>query len=160
MADTDNGPATPPTEGLGTDNPTTPPRTTNKHQPPTPIIPKSATSQPFTSTHIERQENLTMMWHEISGKVLGPMPANIFLDNFIPAARFPAPAINQTSLKTMMGAKKETSMYAPFVSYFFNFLYFSVTDLRGSRLKLFKDVAQSYCSLIPAPHHFKISRIG
>jgi len=95
---TEDAPATPSRASLGTDVPKTPPRTTTTLQPPTPVVAKTASSQPYTSTHAERDENITNMWHEISGKVVGPMPANIFLHNFVPPAASPAQGLTRMSL--------------------------------------------------------------
>jgi hypothetical protein len=98
--------------------PKTPPRPTlQKLQPPTPIVAKNATSQPFTSTHAERDENITNMWYEISRKIIGPMPADRFFDAFLPAATSPAPEFNKRELDKMMKVTSETQMYKSFVSY-------------------------------------------
>ena len=85
---TENTPATPSRAGLGTDIPKTPPRTT------TPFNPQ----QLYTSTHAERDENITNMWHEIFGKFVGPKPANIFLQKFVPFAASPAPGFEKDEL--------------------------------------------------------------
>jgi hypothetical protein len=112
----------PPREGLGTNEPKTPPRPTTNLQPPTPIVPKSATSQPYTSTHAERQENMSIMWQEISRKILGPMPPASFLEMFLPEAKNSKPAFNKEALDKMMNVKGEIQMYELFVRFFHNFI--------------------------------------
>jgi hypothetical protein len=82
-----------------------------------------------TSTHAERDENITNMWHEITGKILGPMPANVFLDTFLPPAVAPAPAFDKEALHEMMDAKTEILMYEPFVSYSSHCCSFSSLNL-------------------------------
>jgi len=85
-------------------------------------------SQPYTSTHAERDENITNMWHEISGKVVGPMPANIFLQNFVPLAASPAPGFDNDELDKLMEVKAETRMYDHFVSDRYHCSSFLITD--------------------------------
>jgi len=125
---TENTLATPSRAGLGTDVPKTPPRTTTTLQPPTPVVAKTASSQPYTSTHAERDENITNMWHEISGKVVGPMPANIFLQHFVPPAASPAPGFDKDELDKLMEVKAETRMYDHFVSDRYHRSSFLITD--------------------------------
>ena len=99
-------------------SPVTPPRTTEslKIHPPTPTVPRNAASHPYTSTHVERDENETIMWHEISGKAVGAMPWPLFCHEFLPAAAIPAPAVSQYYLKKMTDASSEIAMYNHFVS--------------------------------------------
>ena len=113
-----NDPATLP---MGTDAPTTPPRVVANLQPPTPIVAKSATSEPFASTPSDRKQNIDSMWREISGKIVGPMPAGEFFRVFLTPVPSPAPAFNAKELNKMMKAKGELSMYSPFVSDFCHF---------------------------------------
>ena len=113
-----NDPATLP---MGTDAPTTPPRVVANLQPPTPIVAKSATSEPFASTPSDRKQNIDSMWREISGRIVGPMPAEEFSRKFLTPAHSPAPAFNAKELNKMMKAKGELPMYSPFVSDFCDF---------------------------------------
>ena len=110
--------ATPP---MGTAAPTAPPRVVANLQPPTLIVPKSATSEPFISTHSDRKKNFTSMWREISGKFVGPtMPTERSLREFLPSAHSPAPAFDAQKLNKIMKVRGEISMYSPFVSDFCN----------------------------------------
>ena len=125
---TENTPATPSRAGLGTDVPKTPPRTTTTLQPPTPVAVKTASSQPYTSTHAERDENITNMWHEISGKIVGPMPANIFLQKFVSPAASLAPGFDKDELDELMEVKVETRMYDHIVNNRYHCSSFLITD--------------------------------
>ena len=70
--------------------PTTPPNIdTNVPPEGTPLTGKHASSLPFTSTHILRDERVMAMRFEISGHVVGPVLTREFLDHYLPGENAP-----------------------------------------------------------------------
>ena len=107
-------------EGL----PTTPPNIdTNVPPEGTPLTGKHASSLPFTSTHILRDERVTAMRFEISGRVVGPVPAREFLDRYLPGENTPPLLLLDPEAQTRMTkltqemkeVGKETNMYGIWV---------------------------------------------
>ncbi|KAF8622964.1 hypothetical protein AX15_006607 [Amanita polypyramis BW_CC] len=93
--------------------PTTPPNT-NVVPEGTPLTGKQASSLPFTSTHIMRDERVTAMRYEITGRVVGPVPAQEFLDHYLPSASVPPLPDHKgliTKLAEMSKVEKEMQMY-------------------------------------------------
>lgn len=106
--------------------PTTPPNIdTDLNVPPegTPLTGKHASSLPFTSTHILRDERVTAMRFEISGRIVGPVLAREFLDRYLPGENAPPlllldpeAQIRMTKLmQEMKEVGKETNMYGIWV---------------------------------------------
>ena len=89
----------------------------------TPLTGKHASSLPFTSTHILRDERVTAMRFEISGRVVGPVLAREFLDRYLPGENAPPllsldpeAQIRMTKLtQEMKEVGKETNMYGIWV---------------------------------------------
>ncbi|KAF8508363.1 hypothetical protein BU17DRAFT_99865 [Hysterangium stoloniferum] len=50
----------------------------------TPILKKESTSQVYSSWHVVRDERITVMFHEISGRVVGPVRVEAFLNLYLP----------------------------------------------------------------------------
>jgi len=99
---------------MATDVPRTPPRVVANLQPPTPIVPNSATSHPYTSTSARDGDTV---WREISRKIIGPMPADKFLHDFLKPAS-PAPVLDAQELNNMMEVRTELAMYSYFIEAF------------------------------------------
>jgi len=88
----------------------------------TPIKHKSALERLFsTYTHF-RHPTLNAIGQEIMGSIVGPMPVDEFLDNFLPVSRIPNYSSTMTQFKggesfcRTVGATAEYGMYQPFVS--------------------------------------------
>ena len=101
------------------ERPTTPPNITNVPPDGTPLIGKHASSLPFTSTHIMRDERVTAMRYEITGRVVGPVPAQKFLDRYLPSPNAPSLPDHKGPMsrlaQEMSNVKKETQMYGIWV---------------------------------------------
>ncbi|KAF8518562.1 hypothetical protein BU17DRAFT_66398 [Hysterangium stoloniferum] len=85
----------------------------------TPILKKESTSQVYSSWHVARDERITVMWHEISGRVVGPVRVGDFLNRYLPKAPKPCPNhhTNKTEKKhtTFSGSKREVDMYKSWI---------------------------------------------
>jgi hypothetical protein len=100
-------------------DPTTPPGATLQLPQTTPIRADGATTLPFTTTEKFRIESRTAMAYEMKKFIIGPMPAEQFLDDFLPTkdipdyhrTRFHAGCYNGT-----VNAPYEPLSYEPFVS--------------------------------------------
>lgn len=101
------------------ERPITPPNITNVPPEGTPLTGKHASSLPFTSTHIMRDERVTAMRYEITGRVVGPVPAQEFLDRYLPRATAPPLPDPKTPMakltQEMSKLKGETGMYDKWV---------------------------------------------
>jgi hypothetical protein len=97
------------------ERPTTPPNIINVPPEGTPLMGKHASSLPFTSTHIMRDERVTAMRYEITGRVVGPVLAQEFLDRYLPSVNVPSLPDHKGPMtrlaQEMSQVKKETQMY-------------------------------------------------
>lgn len=97
------------------ERPTTPPNIINVPPEGTPLTGKHASSLPFTSTHIMRDERVTAMRSEITERIVGPVSAQEFLDRYLPPANAPSLPDHEglmTELaQEMSKIRKETQMY-------------------------------------------------
>lgn len=84
----------------------------------TPMVDKQSASACFTSGAEERDPRLILMGSEVTGKIIGPMPANDFLEEFLPAPRTKLQSLQTYQIETRKVAKskEEKDMYDPFVS--------------------------------------------
>jgi hypothetical protein len=100
----------------------TPPQTPTTSHPlqSTPVKVDTATVLPFTTTQKYRVESYTAFAEEIRRYIVGPMPVDRFLDDFLPltevrntrlGSSFAAGCYNET-----VGVKYEVEAYNPFVS--------------------------------------------
>ena len=98
----------------------TPPHTAHNLPQMTPIkIASLATTQPYTTHHTYRIDSCSAMGDEMKQYILGLMPVQVFLDEFLPLSglsNFSAPTYMQGCYKATIGAKKEKRAYNPFVS--------------------------------------------
>lgn len=100
--------------------PSTPPHTA--HDLPlqlTPIKTNLATTQPFTTHHKFRIDSCSAMGEEMVKYISGLMPAQVFLDEFLPLNGLKALKGTTHKLNCYLGVvkvKKEKSAYDPFVS--------------------------------------------
>ncbi|KAH9162842.1 hypothetical protein EDB89DRAFT_1801584, partial [Lactarius sanguifluus] len=78
-----------------------------------------STTLPFTTTQKYRVESYTAMAEEMAKYLVGPMPAQQFLDDFFPAGDLPGlesvPSFSSGCYRAAVMAKKEASAYEPFV---------------------------------------------
>ncbi|KAF8512354.1 hypothetical protein BU17DRAFT_96330 [Hysterangium stoloniferum] len=82
----------------------------------TPILKKESTSQVYSSWHVGRDERITTMLHEISGRVVGPIRVEDFLNEYLPKVPEPCPkCTTETGQKhrTFSASKSEFAMYKP-----------------------------------------------
>ncbi|KAF8498372.1 hypothetical protein BU17DRAFT_72339 [Hysterangium stoloniferum] len=82
----------------------------------TPILKKESRSQVYTSMHIGRDERITAMSKEISGRVVGPVRAEDFLSQYLPKTRNPCPEFTADTLKAFSQSKNEYAMYKPWIN--------------------------------------------
>ena len=130
---------------LSNDDPTA---STGAPEPTTPVAPvdldivnmtptihrRTTTLAPCTSNHLERDETLIALGQEIVGYVVGPMPADKFLD-LLPSTRLRLPTVDTTPsslkrklpdkglLKDLAKSNNENNMYDLFVRIPFSFLF-------------------------------------
>jgi hypothetical protein len=106
------------------DAPTTPPGTNPPLPQSTPVKIESSTTLPFTTNQKYRIESCTTMGEEIKKYLVGPMPAQEFLDTFFPASKLPGlnhiPVFTLGCYRRTVKAKKETCSYKHFVSLLMN----------------------------------------
>ena len=87
----------------------------------TPRVHKRNTAKQWTTNHEVRDDSLIAIGNEIVGHVVGPMPANEFLE-LLPYTIKPLPA--ETKVFTNLADKTaEGEMYDPFVCIPFSLLY-------------------------------------
>ena len=102
------------------DTPTTPPRTTAPLPRSTPIKVGSSTTCPFTTNQKFRVDACTAMGEEIKKYLVGPMPAQQFLDDFFPVNELSGldkvSKFKPNCYRRTIKAQKETDSYEPFVS--------------------------------------------
>ncbi|KAF8497626.1 hypothetical protein BU17DRAFT_103228 [Hysterangium stoloniferum] len=82
----------------------------------TPISKKESRSQVYSSMHIRRDERITAMSQEISGRVVGPVRAEDFLSQYLPKTRNPCPELTADTLKAFSQSKSEFAMYKPWIN--------------------------------------------
>lgn len=84
----------------------------------TPMVPKQSASSCFTSSPDERDPRLILMGGEIMNKVIGPMPVQEFLKEFLPVsdAKLPSLRTYQNAITKVSNSQNEKEMYSPFVS--------------------------------------------
>ncbi|KAH9030573.1 hypothetical protein EDB83DRAFT_1848361 [Lactarius deliciosus] len=79
----------------------------------------TSTTLPFTTTQKYRVESYTAMADEMAKYLVGPMPAQQFLDDFFPTSDLPGlesvPSFSSGCYHAAVMAKKEASAYGPFV---------------------------------------------
>ena len=99
---------------------TTPPNPTLSLPQTTPIKVDSSTLLPFTTYNKYRIETCTAMAAEIKKYLVGPMPVQMFLDNFFPISQLPSldkvPNFTPGNYQDVVDAKLENGAYDPFVS--------------------------------------------
>ena len=109
--------------------PTTPPATTAPLTQSTPVKIGTATTFPFTTNQKFRSESYTKMGEEMKKYLIGPMPAQEFLDDFFPVNELPGlgsiPLFEPDCYKDAATAKRETAAYSHFVSCLDKFPYIS-----------------------------------
>jgi hypothetical protein len=82
----------------------------------TPISNKVSGSNPYTSMHYERDDQMRMLGAEMVGKFIGPMPVAGFLEAFLPPHGTTALSDGQTQLlEAAANEKVEVQMYDPLV---------------------------------------------
>jgi hypothetical protein len=84
----------------------------------TPILKKESTSQVFSSMHLGRDERITAMSKEISGRIIGPVKVEDFLSQYLPQAPTACPSITAETLqkyKSFSESSSEFAMYKPWV---------------------------------------------
>lgn len=118
--------------------PTTPPRTNLPLPQSTPIKIGTSTTCPFTTNQKYRVESCTAMGEEMVKYLVGPMPAQQFLDEFFPVSKLPGldtvPCFTQGCYDNTVKSIKEKDSYKPFVSPFNEFRSWFLTCL-FSRLR-------------------------
>ena len=85
----------------------------------TPIKTSTATTLPYTTHQKFRIPSCTQMGNEMMHYIVGPMPVQTFLDEFLPLSklrRLKKSTYKQNCYKTTIKAKLETHAYQPFVS--------------------------------------------
>jgi hypothetical protein len=118
-------PTTPPRANPATSStadPATPSRAASLYPQSTPIKIESSTTCPFTTNQKYRIESRNAMGEEIKKYLVGPMPAQQFLDDFFPISKLPdlatIPQFVPKCYDRTIKAKKEKNAYKPFVSPF------------------------------------------
>jgi len=80
------------------------------------------TMLPFTTNQKFRIQAVTAMAAEIKSFLLGPMPAQAFLDEFFPIASLEGlseiPKFDQGCFESVLKCQVETAAYNPFVGHF------------------------------------------
>jgi hypothetical protein len=114
--------------------PNTPPNVTLQVPQSTPIKGFTATTEPFTTTQKFRIESCAAMADEMTKFILGPMPAQRFLDAFLPTEDIPGYhpfEFHPGCYDTTVYAQSEKDAYDPFVgpSTSFAFMYISRLSL-------------------------------
>jgi len=83
-------------------------------------LPGSSTTLPYTTTQKYRIDSCTALAEEIRPYLVGPMPAQQFLDDFFPLGDLPGldsvPVFTPGCYRGTVEAKKEKLAYKPFVS--------------------------------------------
>lgn len=111
-----------PTEQLAATPPKTPPKpATNLPVEGTPIAGKISGMQPHASADTDRNKVFKRLREEITGKIIGPVTAESFLEKFMPVpASMPSDSTLRKpakfSLDKIRNAQKESDMYMSFVS--------------------------------------------
>ena len=109
--------------------PTTPPATTAPLVQSTPVKAGTATTFPFTTNQKFRNESYTRMGEEMKKYLIGPMPAQEFLDDFFPVKELSdlgsIPLFKPGCYKDSVTATRETAAYSYFVSCLDKFTYAS-----------------------------------
>lgn len=86
----------------------------------TPIKRTCATMQPFTTNTRCRDTTLNAMGNEIRGYLVGPMPAEEFLEEFLSPTTIPdyqpLTSFSEGAFTSTVSAALETEAYNPFVS--------------------------------------------
>jgi len=102
--------------------PTTPPGTDPPLPQSTPVKIESSTTLPFTTNQKYRIESCTTMGEEIKKYLVGPMPADKFLDKFFPVGKLSdldrASRFTPNCYRRTVEAERETRSYKHFVSLF------------------------------------------
>jgi hypothetical protein len=100
-------------------DPTTPCNTTCPLPESTPIKVTTATLLPFTTNQKFRNGSCSALATEIRSHLLGPMPAQSFLDEFFPTRSCPRlsiiPIFTKGCYNSVLDCKLETQAYNPFV---------------------------------------------
>ena len=98
----------------------------------TPIKVDTSTTLPFTTTQKYRVKSYTAMAEEMAKYLVGPMPAQQFLDEFFPIDDLPGlqsvPSFARGCYRAAVMAEKETSAYKHFVSTSMTSLFFLLID--------------------------------
>jgi hypothetical protein len=88
----------------------------------TPVKPGLSSTLPYTTNHKYRIESRNTMGEEMKGYIIGPMPAQTFLDDFFPTKELPnletVPSFEENCYADTVSAKSESTAYVPFVSHF------------------------------------------
>jgi hypothetical protein len=102
---------------------TTPPNATVPLPQSTPVKTTTSTTLPFTTNQKYRLESITAMAEEISKYLVGPMPAQQFLDDFFPSSNLSVdhdpsevPQFMPGCYNKTVSARAEKQAYNPFVS--------------------------------------------
>ena len=89
----------------------------------TPVKTNTATLLPFTTNQKFRIQSCTEMAAEIKSHLLGPMPAQVFLDTFFPQGSLSVlselPAFTKGCYTPVTSSQSETLAYGPFVGLFY-----------------------------------------
>jgi hypothetical protein len=117
------------TRTVAMSTPTTPPQAKMPLLQSTPFKTGSSTTYPYTTTHKFRIERCSALADEIGPYIVGPMPAQQFLDDFFPVDDIPdldsVPLFTPGCYDSTVEAKKEILAYKPFVSPLNSFFCFS-----------------------------------
>ena len=91
------------------ERPITPPNISNVPPEGTPLTGKLASSLAFTSTHLNPDKRVTAMQSEITGRIVGPISAQEFLDRYLPQSSPPSAPERPDHERLMTGLAQEMS---------------------------------------------------
>lgn len=86
----------------------------------TPVKRSCSTMQPYTTNTRCRDTTLNAMGNEIRGHLVGPMPVEQFLEEYLPPSMIPdyqpLTSFSNGAFESTLSAAHETKAYEPFVS--------------------------------------------
>jgi hypothetical protein len=82
----------------------------------TPLVKKESATRPYTSMHSQRDDRITAMWTEISGRVVGGISMQEFLKLYLPESKsFSFNASSENAFLKVKSATSELAMYVDWV---------------------------------------------
>ena len=94
------------------------------HTTSTPTIFKQSTAMPWSTCHLARNDSYIAHGNEMAGCVVGPMPAEEFLELLPPTSlELPKSSSADKLLMDLADMKTESQMYGTFVRISFSLLY-------------------------------------